>query len=228
MGEYTAGTALQWAFLAITNHPFLGEKKDCWQGTGIALGLPSSLLPSFSQMSPQARDLEGSACPQHPLLDSQPPGFWLWGEILKSGRKDRQALGPRLGGSWGLERKRHWFGMMGHRVPVPQISGQGFRSWGGHHPWVSTTPSPPQITREDPSQQIPYVSLHPGDVCPFLPPTWHLGWLDFGWVVGMFPGGTDGRETQMGMTASVLVGRTRAWQSQAELGCFQLLQENGA
>ncbi|CAN0254113.1 unnamed protein product [Rangifer tarandus platyrhynchus] len=30
-------------------------------------------------MAPQARGLEGSACPQHPLLDSQPPGFWLWG-----------------------------------------------------------------------------------------------------------------------------------------------------
>lgn len=89
--------------------------------------------------------------------------------------------------------------------------------------------STPDHKRGSPPSRSPMSHYILGDVCPFLPPTWHLGWLDFGWVVGRLPGRTDGRETQMGMTASVLDGRTRELgRARLELGVFTPFQENGA
>ena len=82
--------------------------------------------------------------------------------------------------------------------------------------------------RGSPPGRSPMSRYIPGDVCPFLPPAWHLGWLDFGWVVGMLPGGTDGRETQMGTKASVLDGRTRELgRARLGFGVFSPFQENG-
>ena len=82
--------------------------------------------------------------------------------------------------------------------------------------------------RGSPPGRPPMSRYIPGDVCPFLPPAWHLGWLDFGWVVRMLPGGTDGRETQMGTRASVLDGRTRELgRAGLGFGVFSPFQENG-
>ena len=89
--------------------------------------------------------------------------------------------------------------------------------------------STPDHERGSPPSRSPMSRYIPGDVCPLLPPTWHLGWVDFGWVVGVLPGGTDGRGTQTGMRASVLDGRARELgRARLGLSVFSPFQENRA
>ena len=81
--------------------------------------------------------------------------------------------------------------------------------------------STPDHETGSPPSRSPMSRYIPGDMCPLLPPTWHLGWVDFGWMVRVLPGGTDGRGNSDG-NESKCAGwkRKRAWQSQAGSQCF--------